>query len=177
MGRAGAGRATYPTSPRGVCPNCAILTVPTPSHPRPLPGTRFGELVQRAVLSRTTLLGPRADWTELWYSDYGRGTSAERCARARHTASGGASSPARHLPAGPPRAAERARSRPPSAPPRSRPPHARARASTGRRGPPLPGTTHAPHFPFSLAAVSRRRAWTIAPCSAMPPPVAAARRT
>ena len=37
---------------------------------------QFGELVQRAVLSRTTLLGPRADWTELWYSDYARGPSA-----------------------------------------------------------------------------------------------------
>jgi hypothetical protein len=33
-------------------------------------------LIQCAILSRSTFLGARADWTELWYSDYARGPSA-----------------------------------------------------------------------------------------------------
>jgi len=37
---------------------------------------RFEALIQCALLSRSTFLGARADWTESWYSDYARGPSA-----------------------------------------------------------------------------------------------------
>jgi len=53
---------------------------------------------------------------------------------------------AHELPPQPRRAAKRARSRPPGAPPRSRPSHARARAALGRRSRRPPTTTHVPHF-------------------------------